>query len=437
MNQPDKSRLQNQTTGRKRKAERGVIRERSWTDRAGKTRSAWQADFGRVNGIRRMRSFPTKADAENWLRQQRLALADQGHAAFTLTDAERLDAIRALGEIRDGPELPKAGRLEAVAKVYRQCRDLLRDTGLELVDACRFAMKYRAAAGKKRTITEAVAEYVKDAEDNGLRPASIRSLRTRLLNMVALHGERCIAEFTRQEADAWANKKDMKPLTRRNYRTIGHGLFAFATDRGYYAAENPFAARPGRRKPKVDEKMPECMAWGDVQKIMLAAQAHEPSMVPALAVGFFAGLRTSELFGLNWKDIDLAARRITVLATVAKRRRTRHVHIEDNLLGWLAPYREASGLLAPDGQKWRSRLNNIREKASVAWPANCMRHSFASHHLQKCGDAAKTSLQLGHARDTTLLFEHYRALVTPEDAAAYFGIVPTESAVIRFPAKAG
>ena len=59
--------------GRKRKSGRGTIRERTWKDTSGKPHSAWQADFGEVNGKRLMRSFPTKADSENWLRQQALA----------------------------------------------------------------------------------------------------------------------------------------------------------------------------------------------------------------------------------------------------------------------------------------------------------------------------------------------------------------------------
>ena len=82
--------------GRKRKRFRGHVgRLRKWSDATGGERTAWQADFGRVNGKRLIRSCDTKAEAENWLNEQETQLQNQGHSAFTLTDRERLDAVRA------------------------------------------------------------------------------------------------------------------------------------------------------------------------------------------------------------------------------------------------------------------------------------------------------------------------------------------------------
>ena len=52
-----------------------------------------------------------------------------------------------------------------------------------------------------------------------------------------------------------------------------------------------------------------------------------------------------------------------------------------------------------------------------------MRHSFASNHLTHYGDQNRTALELGH-RDTDLLYKHYRALVTKEDAEKYWDIKP-------------
>ena len=121
------------------------------------------------------------------------------------------------------------------------------------------------------------------------------------------------------------------------------------------------------------------------------------------------------------------------MPAVAKMRRARHVHIKENLAAWLLPHRRQSGLVAPAGEKWCSRFDAVREKAGVAWTKNTMRHSYASNHLVKHGDAARTALQLGHHRDTSMLFEHYRALVKAEDAKEYFDIRPAEAgSVIAF-----
>ena len=85
---------------RKRKPAHGVIRNRSWTNPDGINKSAWQADFGTLNGKRLMRSYATKAKAETWLHEQRVMLDNQGHAALAMTDAQRMDAVKALDLLR-------------------------------------------------------------------------------------------------------------------------------------------------------------------------------------------------------------------------------------------------------------------------------------------------------------------------------------------------
>ncbi len=45
-----------------------------------------------------------------------------------------------------------------------------------------------------------------------------------------------------------------------------------------------------------------------------------------------------------------------------------------------------------------------------------MRHTFGSMYLAMHEDGAKTALQMGHTSQAVLFFEHYRNLVTREDA---------------------
>jgi integrase len=382
---------------------RGTVRVRKWKTH-GVTKTAWQADFGYVNGNRLIRSYATKNDAENWLREQTLLHENQGIAAFSLTEMQRLDAVKAF--------------------------ELLKPTGTTLEQAARYYVTRRAPDIKK-TVAEVIAEYLQDAETCNLRPRTIRDLEHRTESLASAFEKRLVSEITRTDADKWLASFKLASASVRKYRVVAHGVWQFAIDRGY-APENPFTASRLRRKHHEDEQMPVCLSSKDVEKIMQAAVEVETSMIPALAVGFFAGLRTAELRGLDWKDIDLAQNRITVIPEVAKRRRARHVEIEGNLMQWLTPYRQESGLVAPDGEKWRSRLDAIREKAEVKWPHNAMRHSYASHHLAKYGDKVKTAFALGHGHDAGMLFEHYRALTTPEDGAKYFEIKPqTESNVIQ------
>ena len=87
-----------------------------------------------------------------------------------------------------------------------------------------------------------------------------------------------------------------------------------------------------------------------------------------------------------------------------------------------------------EGREWsftalagRSASLSDRQRAGLTdWSPNSLRHSFASYALSKWNDAAKLSLELGH-RNPDLLFAHYRALVTPKAAKAFWSIVPHNS----------
>ena len=59
---------------------------------------------------------------------------------------------------------------------------------------------------------------------------------------------------------------------------------------------------------------------------------------------------------------------------------------------------------------------------NIDWPNNVTRHSFVSYHLAAGENAGKTALEAGHSEQ--MLFAHYRELVTPEEAKAFWAIVP-------------
>jgi hypothetical protein len=58
----------------------------------------------------------------------------------------------------------------------------------------------------------------------------------------------------------------------------------------------------------------------------------------------------------------------------------------------------------------------------VPWPSNVTRHSFCSYHLAQFGSASKTALEAGHSE--AMLFAHYREVVSPAEAAAFWQIRP-------------
>jgi integrase len=90
-------------------------------------------------------------------------------------------------------------------------------------------------------------------------------------------------------------------------------------------------------------------------------------MVPFLAIGAFAGLRSAEIERLDWVEVHLADRFIEVKADNAKTASRRIVPTAKNLAHWLAPHARNEG---------------------------------------------------------RIIFQHYRELVRPGEAKKWFGIQP-------------
>ena len=153
---------------------------------------------------------------------------------------------------------------------------------------------------------------------------------------------------------------------------------------------------------------------------LLEAAAEET--LPYWAIGAFAGLRSSEIERLQWEQVDFEAGLIEVTAKSSKTASRRHVKIEPNLHRWLSPHMFQRGPVCPPGLP--QRLLEDRQRAGLTeWPSNALRHSFASYHLAHFRNQQQTSMELGHM-NASIVFQHYRNLVRPEQAERWWKIVP-------------
>ena len=59
-----------------------------------------------------------------------------------------------------------------------------------------------------------------------------------------------------------------------------------------------------------------------------------------------------------------------------------------------------------------------------AWKRNALRHSYISYRVAEKQDVAKVSLEAGNSPQ--MIFQHYRELVQPKEAKAWFAIGPKE-----------
>jgi integrase len=354
---------------------------------------------GRENGKRSRKFFDTKAQAAAFADLKNIEVHNHGveHAEFD-------------SRLRD---------------MAQSCADQLKPFGRTLQDATMHFIAHLQAIEKSCTVAALMDEVIakKTTECRHGRPASgdyLVDLNVRLGRFKKQFGNRMAATITSEEIDDWLSGlkdertgQNLSRLSRSNYARALGVAFAYAQKRRY-STGNPVKEID---KPKGDIK-PGILT---IEQIVRLLDAASPEILPYFAIGAFAGLRASEIERLDWRDIDFEENEIAVNSE--SKTGERHVDMLPNLREWLLPLRKHSGKITPTN--FRRYFDEARETAGVTWPTNSLRHSFASHHLKHFGNDAQTKLQMGHWRDSTTLFAHYRRAVTRRNAERYWNIRPT------------
>jgi integrase len=311
-------------------------------------------------------------------------------------------------------------------------RDKLAEYGKTISEAVTFFVDHLERVRRCRiTVAQLADEVLETKRKDGRSAKYIDMLRLYFKRFGQDFGNRLIADITVEELDNWLRDLPGSPKTRADYRANIGVLFSHAAQRRMIDF-NPVAFTA---KPKLVDRPPEIFAVDNLSALLEAAQRIEPSVLPMLAVGAFAGLRDAEIKRLDWSEVDLARGHVEVKAAKAKSARRRIVPIQPNLAAWLRPYSRLTGEVVPQGA--RGKLERVRKAARLPhWPQNGLRHSFASYRLAAIHDAPRVASELGHT-SPQMLYSTYRELVLPEEAERYWKIAPAVEAgkVVAFSAK--
>ena len=347
----------------------------------------------RVRGRGQRKCFSDLTAAENHARSLALAERNEGMAAFLLSDAQRHDALKALAI------LAGSASLEASAVEY---------------------VRRHPARGAEKLVSTA-ARYIRQMRREGARRISIKDKLWKFRAFCKGMGKDAVtAAIETPDVERWMDVRGYTSReTRRSYRVAVNCLLNF-----YH----------GRRKNHEhrDEVLPTIWRARDVERLMRTAAKEAPESVPALAVMFFAGLRPYEVFRLNWSRVNLTDGFITVTPESSKVRSARTVEISDNLRQWIAPHYRDSGMLSGGQYVFRRLREKVMEKAGISdWPTDVARHTFATAHYWHHQDAARTMKELGHFGSVQTFVRHYKSLMTPSEAAAFWEIKPAAGKVIH------
>ncbi len=266
-------------------------------------------------------------------------------------------------------------------------------------------------------IPEIVEELVAARKQDGASKSWLGTLRTVLGRFAAsFQGE--ILGVTSADIDGWLRGLDLSNSSRNSMLICVKVLFSFARSRNYLPADQPTAAEQVKKvKLRQDAVVVEVFTPEEMTKLLHAAPIH---LVPILAIGAFAGIRTAEMNRLEWSAVDLERGIIELRAAQAKTASRRLVPITDNLRAWLEELPRRGKVVAHPGL--HKETTALARALEIRWPRNVLRHSFISYRIAIVKSADQVALEAGNSPD--IIFKHYRELRTEEQAEAWFGILP-------------
>lgn len=245
----------------------------------------------------------------------------------------------------------------------------------------------------------------------------------RKLDRFALAFRVNISTVTPEEIILWLAKQG-SGRNANNLRSSVATLFSFARENGFLPRDSKHAAelvKKAKEKPsKIGIYTPE-----EIAKIITRSSE---KFIPALAIAAFAGLRSTEIFRLDWQEIKLDRSIIVIESEKAKPASRRIVPILPNLAAWLELHKKQKGHVAPDYHNLDNMTRGftaICHAAGVTPQRNGIRHSFASYRLATEKSADSVALEMGNS--PRKLFTNYRELVTEEEGKACFSITPNDS----------
>jgi integrase len=215
--------------------------------------------------------FPTLEQAEARVAQARIEEKNEGTAAFSLPQHVKVDAARA--------------------------NAILEKHDISILEAAKYYEKHVLAFKSAPIIKDIVEKYIADSVQRNLRPCSIQDLKHRLNTFAADFGELRLYEVTIDELKEWVMDAGEEPRTRINFLTKISQLYGYAI-RNKWADSNQAA---NIDRPMVDETAPEIYTIDKAENLLKHSQ--EFGLLPYIAIGLFAGIRSAELMRMTGNDL--------------------------------------------------------------------------------------------------------------------------------------
>jgi site-specific recombinase XerD len=145
---------------------------------------------------------------------------------------------------------------------------------------------------------------------------------------------------------------------------LNHGV------KNSWLKSNPALSIDFAHRVKVEVK---CLSHHVVEKMFRHAQEKDIESIPPWTIGFFCGLRESELGKLTYSNIRISdtEKYVIVPAEISKVKRKRIIPLSDNAIAWMQWYSKATNRQPQGGERMMSkwRLNKLRASRQANYEA--------------------------------------------------------------------
>ncbi|RWO85751.1 site-specific integrase [Mesorhizobium sp.] len=243
------------------------VRKRKWTTKSGAHREAWLVDYVDQNGERRAKTFDKKKDADAY-------------------------ALRAGSEVRDGLHV-----VDSTSKTVN-------DVGLLWLTRAQNELEHGTYLGYEQHLRLHIRPFIGNEKLSRMNMPRIR----KFLDALAA------GDDSLPEGDLRREPRSRAMVT--GVRTSLSSIFSEAKEGGYMV-QNPLqgmrskraAAMGNKRRKKKLRYGVDIPTLEEINKLIVAAKGR---FRPLLITAVFTGLRSSELRGLRWADVDLSGSKLHI-----------------------------------------------------------------------------------------------------------------------------
>lgn len=225
----------------------------------------WQSDNNLPGSNRERIGWETIDEAKAHIQGKAIEVKNEGLGAYALTQTQKIEAKKAFDKYGD-----------------------------KLAEVLRFWEERHPDDGNKKTLEEAVADFLKKRQDIGNRPETIRELRSKLANFKeAIGADRPIGWIAEDDVKGFVDERASGIPSRRAWKKVLGAFF------GFWKKDGTIKINPAKDidVPTQRRKPPVVWSPSEVESALRIAESEEPQIAAGLAILFWAGLRPAELTG--------------------------------------------------------------------------------------------------------------------------------------------